>query len=125
MEVGGNRIRLRAFGSPSLTRTSGGSEVPVHLQPKRLAILVFLLLAPGGCVRRGSLLATFWPDASESAARQERARVRPTIAARARLRRRELIGGHLHGFSGTSARLGAPACADVAPATERTATQRP
>ena len=62
-------IELRVLGPLSLTRD--GHEVASLLgQPKRLALLCHLALAPRtGYQRRDTLLALFWPELSEARAR--------------------------------------------------------
>ena len=64
------QIRLRLLG-PVDMRDGGGTElVAVVRQPKRLALLAFLALAPAGrWMRRDELLATFWPDLDNEHAR--------------------------------------------------------
>jgi DNA-binding SARP family transcriptional activator len=63
-------FRLRVLGQIDL-RDDGGAEVrPVLTQPKRLAVLVYLVVSrPQRMHRRDALLPLFWPDAPESRAR--------------------------------------------------------
>jgi DNA-binding SARP family transcriptional activator/TolB-like protein len=63
-------IELRTLGSVDL-RTPDGNEVrSVLAQPKRLALLAYLAMAaPGGFVRRETLLAMFWPESDDERAR--------------------------------------------------------
>ena len=54
--------RLLLFGAPGLVHGSVGSDI-VALQPKRAAVLAYLMVArPGPMHRRDSLLAMFWPE---------------------------------------------------------------
>ena len=64
------QLHLRLLGPVDL-RDAGGTEVVgVVRQSKRLALLAFLVLAPGGrWMRRDELLATFWPDLDNEHAR--------------------------------------------------------
>lgn len=63
------RYRLRVLGPLDL-RTGDDQELDRPLQqPKRLALLVYLALAPGRFSRRDTLLALFWPDADTAHAR--------------------------------------------------------
>jgi DNA-binding SARP family transcriptional activator/tetratricopeptide (TPR) repeat protein len=63
-------IELRVLGSLDLRDTDGRAVGSVLAQPKRLALLVYLALAaPGGFVRRDTLLATFWPESDDERAR--------------------------------------------------------
>ncbi len=62
-------IQLRILGTPNLRRTASEGANRVHLQPKRLALLAYLALAPTGSCRRDTLLALFWPDLDEAHAR--------------------------------------------------------
>ncbi len=71
------RLRLRLLGAVELRNASGTELVAVVRQPKRLALLAFLALRPGGrWVRRDELLATFWPDLD---ARHARASLRRAL----------------------------------------------
>lgn len=59
-------MELVTFGTPRLRDADG----PVGLPPKSLAVLIFLAVAdPGGCQRRDTLLATFWPELGKERAR--------------------------------------------------------
>ncbi|HSK20383.1 MAG TPA: hypothetical protein VK912_14620, partial [Longimicrobiales bacterium] len=62
-------VRLAVLGRVSLQ--AGGDDVqPVLVQPKRLALLVWLVLRrPGGFVRRDELIGMFWPDSTDDRAR--------------------------------------------------------
>lgn len=63
-------IRFRALGAVDLTRSEGQSLRSVLSQPKRLALLAYLVIGrPRGFHRRDRLLAMFWPDATEERAR--------------------------------------------------------
>ena len=63
-------FRLRVLGQIDL-RDACGSEVrPVLAQPKRLALLVYLVVSrPQRMHRRDELLSLFWPELPESRAR--------------------------------------------------------
>jgi DNA-binding SARP family transcriptional activator/TolB-like protein len=63
-------IELRTFGAVDL-RTADSREVRAILaQPKRLALLVYLAVAPNGPFhRRDSLLGLLWPEADQARAR--------------------------------------------------------
>ncbi|NOT07539.1 MAG: hypothetical protein HOP28_04950 [Gemmatimonadales bacterium] len=63
-------IMFRVLGGVDL-RTGDGREIRQLLQqPKRLALLVYLLLAsPGRYLRRDTLLGLFWPELDEEHAR--------------------------------------------------------
>lgn len=61
---------LTTLGSLDLVGADRGSVRTLLAQPKRLALLIFLVVeAPGSFVRRDTLLALFWPEADESRAR--------------------------------------------------------
>ena len=63
-------VRLITLGRLQLLRDGHPSE-PIHLQPKRLALLAFLALEAGdGCQQRDTLLALFWPRADRARARR-------------------------------------------------------
>jgi DNA-binding SARP family transcriptional activator len=63
-------VRLITLGRLQLRRDGHPSE-PIHLQPKRLALLAFLVLEAGdGCQQRDTLLALFWPRADRARARR-------------------------------------------------------
>ncbi len=63
-------LRLTLIGSPSLVDQDGKDVRAVLAQPKRLALLVYLAAAqPAGFHQRDALLALFWPDFSQEAAR--------------------------------------------------------
>ena len=63
-------VRLITLGRLQLLRDGHPSE-PIHLQPKRLALLAFLVLEAGdGCQQRDTLLALFWPRADRARARR-------------------------------------------------------
>ena len=61
--------RLRVLGSVDLRGPDGQVLEAVVLQPKRLALLVYLVLTAGGLRRRDSVLALFWPELAEDQAR--------------------------------------------------------
>lgn len=63
-------ITLRVLGAVDLQGADGHSIQSVLAQPKRLALLTYLLLAqPRGFHRRDKLLALFWPESDEGHAR--------------------------------------------------------
>jgi DNA-binding SARP family transcriptional activator len=63
-------LLVRAFGSPEIEGCPTEAAARVLAQPKRFALLVYLLLAePRRLQRRDKLLPLFWPDRGESAAR--------------------------------------------------------
>ncbi|MFW6083974.1 MAG: BTAD domain-containing putative transcriptional regulator [Gemmatimonadota bacterium] len=63
-------IELRTLGTVDLVRVDGTATESVSLQPKPLALLVYLAVArPRGLQRRDTLLALFWPELDESRAR--------------------------------------------------------
>lgn len=61
-------IRLRTLGGLQL-RDARGRDYCGQLQPKRLALLVYLAHTPRRFHRRDSLLALFWPEADSTDAR--------------------------------------------------------
>jgi predicted ATPase/DNA-binding SARP family transcriptional activator len=61
-------IELRTLGGLEL-RDGGGGDAPMKLQPKRLALLIYLAHARGRFHRRDSLRALFWPELDEDGAR--------------------------------------------------------
>jgi DNA-binding SARP family transcriptional activator len=70
-------IELRLLGSPELRTPDGNAVTSVLAQPKRFALLVYLVVGgAGGFVRRDRLLAMFWP---ESDAERARAALRQAI----------------------------------------------
>lgn len=63
-------IRLRLLGAIDLRGPDGRELVAVLRQPKRLALLAFLVIGGGGrWHRRDDLLARFWPDLDTGHAR--------------------------------------------------------
>jgi DNA-binding SARP family transcriptional activator len=63
-------LRLITLGRLQLLRDGPPNE-PIHLQPKRLALLAFLALAAGdGCQQRDTLLALFWPRSDREHSRR-------------------------------------------------------
>jgi DNA-binding SARP family transcriptional activator/predicted Zn-dependent protease len=64
-------IRFRALGTLDLQRPGTGEVRALLVQPKRLALFAYLLLArPQRLHRRDSLLALFWPESTEEQARR-------------------------------------------------------
>jgi len=63
-------LQLRTFGSIDLRSTTGQRLRPVLAQPKRLALLAYLVLArPRGPQRRDQIVALFWPEQDSEHAR--------------------------------------------------------
>jgi DNA-binding SARP family transcriptional activator len=63
-------IRLRTLGALDLRSSEGHELRSVLAQPKRVALLVYLALAPPrGPHRRDTLLALFWPEQDTEHAR--------------------------------------------------------
>jgi len=66
----GFMITLRLIGSVDLARADGTGAGSVLAQPKRLALLAYLILArPRGFHRRDKILALFWPELDQERAR--------------------------------------------------------
>jgi DNA-binding SARP family transcriptional activator/predicted Zn-dependent protease len=64
-------ILLKTLGSTDLRAPDQPGAAAVLTQPKRLALLLYLLLSGrGGFVRRDTILALFWPDADQAKGRQ-------------------------------------------------------
>ena len=56
-------LELHTFGTVALRSRDIGESVATLVQPKRLALLVYLALAPRRrCRRRDQLVGLFWPD---------------------------------------------------------------
>ena len=62
-------FRLRLLGSPDLTRPDGAQALSVLAQPKRLALLAYLVADSGRQHSRDELIGIFWPDRDEDDAR--------------------------------------------------------
>lgn len=62
------QLRLTVLGGLSLT-IGGTSADDCLAQPKRVAVLIYLAVRPGVVIRRETLLAMFWPEFGEHAAR--------------------------------------------------------
>jgi DNA-binding SARP family transcriptional activator len=63
-------VRLITLGRLQLLR-DGLPREPIHLQPKRLALLAYLALAErDGAQQRDTLLALFWPRSDRDRARR-------------------------------------------------------
>jgi DNA-binding SARP family transcriptional activator len=63
-------IRLRVLGVSDLCRSDGVTVDSLLAQPKRLALLAYLVLArPRGFHRRDHLLGLFWPELDQERAR--------------------------------------------------------
>ncbi|TMG41495.1 MAG: hypothetical protein E6H90_15485, partial [Chloroflexi bacterium] len=66
----GSTIRLRTLGALQLHGPAGDELRSALAQPRRVALLVYLVLAtPRGLHRRDKLLALFWPEQDEQHAR--------------------------------------------------------
>lgn len=66
----GCRITLRLLGAVELQDARGCEAASVLAQPKRVALLAYLALAPAGeFVARAKLVGVFWPDLDEAHAR--------------------------------------------------------
>lgn len=63
-------IEFRTLGAVDLTAADGGDLTPLIRQPKRVALLAYLMIAGRGAfVRRDKLLALFWPEVEVERAR--------------------------------------------------------
>ena len=63
-------LELQTFGTVGLRSREVGESVAAILQPKRLALLVYLCLAPRRrCRRRDQVVALFWPELDQEHAR--------------------------------------------------------
>ena len=66
-------LHLHTLGRFELVRPAASGVEPISVQPKRLALLVYLCIsaaAARGIQRRDTLLALFWPESSEEEARR-------------------------------------------------------
>ncbi|MDB4869139.1 MAG: transcriptional activator protein, partial [Gemmatimonadales bacterium] len=65
-----SRVQLHALGRVSVTRIDGDATAPLLTQPRRLAVLAYLLLArPRGLHSRDTLVALLWPEADQAGGR--------------------------------------------------------
>ena len=63
-------LELQTFGTVGLRSREVGDSVVAILQPKRLALLVYLSMAPRRrCRRRDQVVALFWPELDQEHAR--------------------------------------------------------
>ena len=63
-------IRCRVMGGVELRDDETGDIAQLLSQPKRLALLVYLLVAKGGGFhRRDALVGLFWPEPAKGAER--------------------------------------------------------
>ena len=69
MPGNGAQLLLYTLGSVSVATSRGDGAVPISIQPKRLALLVYLALHPLQCCRRDGLVALFWPELDHDHAR--------------------------------------------------------
>jgi hypothetical protein len=63
-----DRFRLHALGAPDLRAPDGHRIGSVLSQPKRVALLTYLAVAPAP-VARATVVETFWPDSDDARAR--------------------------------------------------------
>jgi DNA-binding SARP family transcriptional activator/TolB-like protein len=63
-------IRLQLFGPAHVSRADGADASALLAQPKRLALLAYLAVSANVFHRRDSLLAVFWPELDQFAARR-------------------------------------------------------
>jgi DNA-binding SARP family transcriptional activator len=68
--IGDAMIELRILGPARLTGPEDAAVEAVLVQPKRLALLAFLVLSPDPMVSRERLLALLWPESDERRARE-------------------------------------------------------
>lgn len=62
-------VRFRTLGALDLVGSDGIRHEPILRQPRLLAVLCYMALAPDGVRRRSTILAMFWPEANERRAR--------------------------------------------------------
>src|SRR5689334_19227218 len=63
-------LELQTFGTVGLRSRDIGASVANILQPKRLALLAYLSLAPRRrCRRRDQIVGLFWPELDQEHAR--------------------------------------------------------
>jgi len=92
----GSTIRLRTLGALQLQGPAGDELRSALAQPRRVALLVYLVLAtPRGLHRRDKLLALFWPEHDEQHARNALSQavhfLRRTLGADAILSRARIV----------------------------------
>ena len=63
------RLMLRTLGAVGVDGHRGVGVVPISVQPKRLALLVYLVLSSPQFCRRDTLVALFWPELDHAHAR--------------------------------------------------------
>jgi DNA-binding SARP family transcriptional activator len=63
------RLLLHTLGAVGVHGHRGAATVPISIQPKRLALLVYLALHPSRFCRRDALVALFWPERDHEHAR--------------------------------------------------------
>jgi serine/threonine-protein kinase len=78
-------IRFRVLGPVELRDDQGNEYRNILAQPKRLALLIALVVGPPGFRRRDSLLALLWPE-------QDQAHARAALNQALRFLRKELGG---------------------------------
>jgi DNA-binding SARP family transcriptional activator len=65
-----SRVQLQVLGPVSVVRSDGGAPTPLLTQPRRLAVLAYLVLArPRGLHSRDTLTALLWPEADQAGGR--------------------------------------------------------
>jgi DNA-binding SARP family transcriptional activator len=64
-----SRLLLHTLGTVGVGARRGPAIAPISIQPKRLALLVYLVLHPSRCCRRDTLVALFWPELDHEHAR--------------------------------------------------------
>jgi serine/threonine-protein kinase len=103
------KVRLLVLGAVGLQDRRGRDVIAVLAQPRRLALLAYLALAPAGAFQhRAALAGLFWPEADD-------AHARGALAQALWFLRRALGAGALPGRGDGEVRLDAAACScDVA-----------
>jgi DNA-binding SARP family transcriptional activator/tetratricopeptide (TPR) repeat protein len=65
-----SRVQLHSLGRVTVARSDGDATAPLLTQPRRLAVLAYLVLArPRGLHSRDTLTALLWPEADQTSAR--------------------------------------------------------
>ena len=64
------RVHLRTLGPIAVVREDGDSAAPLLTQPRRLAVLIYLVLArPRALHSRDTIVALLWPEADQAGGR--------------------------------------------------------
>jgi hypothetical protein len=88
------RFRFRVLGAVDLRDARGREVTSVLAQPRRLALLTYLALAPAGeFSRRAALASLFWPEADDAHARGP---LRSALVHRRGERDREKAAARVH-----------------------------